>query len=58
MYAEIRGANGLFLRQEGFELDEFRKRIDLTHYPAGLYFVRIWKEGKQVETFKMIKVNR
>ena len=58
MYAEIRGANGLFLRQEMFETDEFRKRIDMTHYPAGLYFVRVWKEGKQVETFKMIKVNR
>ena len=58
MYAEIRGANGLFLRQEGFEIGEFRKRIDMTHYPAGLYFVRVWKEGKQVETFKMIKVNR
>ena len=58
MYAEIRGANGFYLRQENFEVDEFRKRIDMTHFPAGLYLIRIWKEGQPIETFKVVKINR
>ncbi|MCI5081928.1 MAG: carboxypeptidase regulatory-like domain-containing protein [Saprospiraceae bacterium] len=58
MFAEIRGSNGYYLRQEVFENDQFSKRIEMTNYPAGIYFIRIWKEGEAVETFKIIKIRR